>query len=397
MATEIETLNAELDKRDAKMQALLEALDGQVKTTGAQGAETLNELKALVETSSKLQARLLDLEQKAEDSLRSMRAVNFNPSISGQAVDSDAFKAVLAGKAPSGRVDIAGSWWGGTSAVSTITSNTTGDGAAGDLIVTQRLAGIVAAPERQMTIRDLLMPGSTSSNSVEYIKETGFTNSADLVTEGGVKPQSDITFDIETANVVTIAHWVKATRQILSDVPMLRSYIDGRLRYGLRYKEETELLNGSGVGLHFSGLKTEATAYNRAVTGDTKIDALRRAITQVQLAEYRASAIIIHPADWEDIELLKDGEERYLWANPRGLAGPTMWGLPIVATQAQTEGEFTVGAFNMAAQIFDRESVTVELATQHASDFTSNLVTILAEERLTMIVSRPEAIVDGAY
>src|SRR3546814_10753919 len=73
-----------------------------------------------------------------------------------------------------------------------------------------------------------------------YPQETGFTNSAATHTEtaGTAKPQSEIKFDIKTATVTTIAHWVLATRQILDDVAMLQSYIDGRLRYGLAYVEE---------------------------------------------------------------------------------------------------------------------------------------------------------------
>src|SRR3546814_2247901 len=83
-------------------------------------------------------------------------------------------------------------------------------------------------------------PGRTTSSSIQYPHETGFTNSAVTHTEtaGTAKPQSEIKFDIKTATVTTIAHWVLATRQILDDVAMLQSYIDGRLRYGLAYAEE---------------------------------------------------------------------------------------------------------------------------------------------------------------
>src|SRR3546814_3353179 len=92
----------------------------------------------------------------------------------------------------------------------------------------------VCSSDLRMTIRDLLTPGRTTSSSIQYPQETGFTNSAATHTEtaGTAKPQSEIKFDIKTATVTTIAHWVLATRQILDDVAMLQSYIDGRLRYG---------------------------------------------------------------------------------------------------------------------------------------------------------------------
>src|SRR3546814_9430846 len=101
---------------------------------------------------------------------------------------------------------------------------TDANGSAGDLVVPQR-GGLVGPVQRRMTIRDLLTPGRTTSSSIQYPQETGFTNSAATHTEtaGTAKPQSEIKFDIKTATVTTIAHWVLATRQILDDVAMPQS------------------------------------------------------------------------------------------------------------------------------------------------------------------------------
>jgi HK97 family phage major capsid protein len=120
-------------------------------------------------------------------------------------------------------------------------------------------------------------------------------------------------------------------------------------------------------------------------------------MTQVSLAFYPVSGFILHPDDWESIELTKTSEGAYVFANPLALAGPTLWGRPVIATAAQTAGEFTLGAFNMAAQIFDREDITVEIATENEDDFVNNRVTIRGEERLALAIHRPEAIVDGSF
>jgi HK97 family phage major capsid protein len=56
-----------------------------------------------------------------------------------------------------------------------------------------------------------------------------------------------------------------------------------------------------------------------------------------------------------------------------------------------TQNTGLVGAFRPQAQIFRRQGITVEIATEHASDFTSNLVTIRAEERVALAVFRPAA------
>ncbi|MBR0855658.1 phage major capsid protein [Bradyrhizobium liaoningense] len=286
--------------------------------------------------------------------------------------------------------------------VSSLTTNA--DGSAGDLIVPQRLAGVITPPHRRMTIRDLLTPGRTNSNAIQYVKETGFTNNAATVSEtsGATKPQSDIKFDLMTTSVTTVAHWVKATRQILSDVPQLQSYIDGRLRYGLAYVEENQLLNGSGTGTDLNGINTQATSYAAPIAPSaagnlTKIDVIRLAILQAFLAEYPANGIVMHPSDWADIELTKTDVGDYLMANPQGGIEPRLWRLPVVETQAETVDNFLVGAFQLGAQIFDREDASVEISTEDSDNFVKNLVTILAEERLALAVYRPESFIKGTF
>ncbi len=280
-----------------------------------------------------------------------------------------------------------------------ITSLSTGDGGAGDLIIPQRVPGIIRQPDRAMTIRDLLSVGRTSSNAIEFVQETGFTNNAAPVAEGAQKPESSIDFQLQTSPVRTIAHWIQASKQVLADVPMLQSYIDTRLRFGLELVEEEQILAGDGTGQNLLGLIPQATPFDEArrKVGDTRIDIVRRAMTQVRLAEYRADAIVLHPSDWEEIELTKDGEDRYIWANPRGLLGPTLWGLPVVDTTAVEEGEFLVGAFRLSSQIWDREDATVDISTEDRDNFIKNMVTIRAEERLALTVYRPEALVYGDF
>jgi HK97 family phage major capsid protein len=283
--------------------------------------------------------------------------------------------------------------------VKAITSLTSGAGAAGDLIVPQRNPGIIRQPDRLMTIRDLLTVGRTTSNSIEFVQETGFTNAAAPVAEGAQKPESSLEFTLQTTPVRTIAHWIQASKQILQDVPALQSYIDTRLRFGLELVEEDQILSGDGTDQNLLGLIPQATPFDtaRVKAGDTRIDIVRRAMTQVRIAEYRADAIVMHPSDWEEIELTKTSEGAYVWANPRGLLGPTLWGLPVIDTTAVEEGEFLVGNFQMAAMIWDREEAVVDISTEDRDNFIKNMVTIRAEERLALEVSRPEALIYGDF
>lgn len=394
---ELEKLNAALKKAsdDAKEQAekALKAAEengGQIEASLKKAAD-----EALIK-HNEIAARLTELEQKAA------RGRDDGPQrrkTAGHLVtENDEFKGWLA-KGGKGRcsVDIEQK-----AIISSLTTDA--DGSAGDLIVEMRVPRIFGLPERRLVVRDLLMPGTTSSNAIEYVKETGFTNSAATVSEtsGAAKPQSEIKFDIVLTSVTTIAHWVLATKQILSDVPQLRSYIDGRLRYGLAYMEDNQLLNGGGTGTDLNGIYTQASDYSQPITpsftGDvTKIDVIRLAMLQAFLAEYPSSGIVLHPADWADIELTKTTEGAYLFSNPQGVAGQRLWGLPVVDTQAMTIDKFLVGAFNIGAQIFDREMANVMASTEDSDNFRKNLVTILAEERLALAVYRPEAFIKGDF
>lgn len=275
-----------------------------------------------------------------------------------------------------------------------------GTGASGSWVRPDRIISPLAMPGLQrMTIRDLMAPGRTNSNLIEYVKESGFTNSTGIAPENTTKPQSDLTFTLVQSPVATLAHWIRATKQILDDAPMLQSYIDTRLRYGLMLVEERQLLNGSGTGGNLNGVATQAVAYAApiVVAGATMIDTLRLALLQVELALYPPSGIVLHPSDWAAIELLKDTQGRYIFANPQQLATPRMWGLDVVPTMSMTQGRFLVGAFSMASQVFDREDANVLISTEDQDNFIKNLVTIRAEERLASAVYRPEAFVDGPF
>lgn len=336
-------------------------------------------------------ARLDELEQKmvrksgagGEDEHKSMGT---------RFIEDEKVKAWLAQGQPRGRIDI--------QAKATLTSATTdAAGSVGDAVNQTRLPGILAIPQRRMTVRDLLSPGQMDGNTLEYVKETGFVNNAAMVAEGTAKPGSDLKFDLISTSAKVVAHWMKASRQILDDVSQLKSVIDQRLLYGLAYKEEGQLLNGDGSGQNLLGIIPQATAYSAPITltSPTSIDLMRLAMLQAALAEYPATGHVMNPIDWAWIETLKDGQGRYIIGNPQGSVAPTLWSLPVVQTQAISVDKFLTGAFKLGAQVFDRWAARVEVATENEDDFIKNLVTVLAEERLALAVYRPEAFIYGDF
>lgn len=395
MDKEFEELLAKLTARDDELKALVEKANAEAKNAGTVAAETKAAIDKLIEGNAKIHTRLLDIEQK--QARRAGGDFDLVRTTGASFTEGEGFKRLAADGRGVARMAFKSITM--NAAVTNVTSSTTGTGGVGNAIAPDRMAGVISLPDRRMTVRDLLMQGRTGSNLIQYVQETGFQNMAAMVAEGAQKPQSDLSLDLVDTPVRTLAHWIKASVQVLADVPLLQSYIDGRLRYGLQYVEEAQLLAGDGIGQNLEGLIPQATPFdtNLLKADDQQVDILRRGILQVRIAEYAASGIVLNPNDWADIETLKDNNGRYIFGNPGQNLQPRMWGLPVVDTNAMPAGHFMVGAFNLAAQVFDREDANVQVSTEDGDNFTKNMVTIRAEERLALAVFRPQSFVYGAF
>lgn len=380
--SELALIQKAIEESQQKMTQLFDAQKAEIESTGQVSKQLQSDLAKVQEELSKSGTRLFDLEQKLASGAE-------NPgekkSFSERAAE-----------------ELIKSWDGkqGTFDAKTFNKSLGSDAdSAGSLIQPMQIPGIIMPGLRRLTIRDLLAQGRISSNALEYVREEVFTNNADVVAEKALKPESDITFSKQTANVKTIAHWVQASRQVMDDAPMLQSYVNNRLMYGLALKEEGQLLNGDGTGDNLEGLNKVATAYDTSLnaTGDTRADIIAHAIYQVTESEFSASGIVLNPRDWHNIALLKDNEGRYIFGGPQAFTSNIMWGLPVVPTKAQAVGTFTVGGFDMASQVWDRMDATVEVSREDRDNFVKNMLTILCEERLALAHYRPTAIIKGTF
>lgn len=384
-----EMITAALAKISDQVKEAGEKALAEAKKAGDMCAADKDRVDDLLKKQGELQARLSEVEQKA--ARKGSNEQEIPKTIGEQLIGAPEFKEWIdKGGMKSTQ---SGFVFPVKNILSTATTNATTVGVPVDL-----QPGVFQLAQRRLTVRDLITPGRTTSNMIAYVKETGFTNAAATVSEGDAKPQTAITYALTQSAVVTIAHWVKASKQILDDFLQLQSNIDGRLRYGLKLVEENQLLKGSGVGNNLNGIYTQATAYSPpiVVTKPTKIDVIRLMLLQVEIAFYSATGIVMHPSDWAAIELTKSTVGDYIFANPQSLAQPALWGRPVVATQAMTVDTALVGAFMLGAQLFDREDANVVISTENSDDFIRNMVTIRGEERLALAVYRPEAFVKNS-
>lgn len=390
----LKKVTASIEEANGKFSAKAEEALTEARKSGSLSTETkaavdqmASEFNAMREAEKTLKAALGDLEQHVAQ-MPLNTAAKVVETVGKVVISSETLKSFAASVEGGKRVNIPVN--------AALLSPDVPDG----VVEPQRLPGIDTAPKQRLFIRDLIAPGRTGAPAIFWVQQTGFTNAAKVVAEGTAKPYSGIEFATKITAVTTIAHMFKASKQILDDFSQLQSTIDAEMRYGLKYVEEQEILFGDGTGVHLHGIVPQATAFDPAFTVEQQsgIDDLRLAMLQAQLARFPASGHVLHFIDWAKIELTKDTLGRYILANPSALIGPTLWGLPVVATEeAAFQGKFLTGAFNAAAQLFDREDANVVISTENADDFEKNMISIRCEERLALAVKRPEAFIYGSF
>jgi len=287
------------------------------------------------------------------------------------------------------------------------------DASAGSLIVNDRLGLLPATYERPLTVRQLVTNGTTQTDAIDYVQINTTTNNAATVAEatssalptqnqttgalinnagGGYKPESAMTFTKATTNVKTIAHWMPATKRALSDASQIRTLIDNFLLYGLEEELEDQIIGGNGTGENFQGITT-LSGIQTVTTGADAFEKTRKARRMVRIGgRATPSAYVLNPIDWEAIELLRDTTGRFMGNGPFQMTTPTLWGLPVVESEAVAAGTAWCADWRQAV-LWDREQASIQVTDSHADFFVRNLVAILAELRAAFAVLRPAAFV----
>lgn len=253
--------------------------------------------------------------------------------------------------------------------------------------------------ERPLNLLDWVSFTPIENELVPLLRESAYDIMADIVAEGGDKPESSLTFGVVDLKADTIAHWIKVSNQLISDMPTLAAYIEGRLAYGVRLKLEAKIVVGDGRSTgarSFIGL-IEANQYEAVTPAaeDTPVDVINKAKYAAAAAGLLPEAIILNPEDWGSIERIKGSDGHYIFGSPGAAVQPVLWGLPVILSAAMTLGKYWVGNITLGVAAFMREDVAVELSTEDGNNFTKNLCTIRAEMRACCGVAIPDACAGG--
>lgn len=373
-------INAEFTRIDEKVTNLVKATTEEVQAFGNIGRENGEKLASLNSEIKDVLARILDLEQNAGGS--GSEFGEFVASVGDQFVQSDAFAQFKTGANGKAHFEVQNN---------TITGSDT-------TVAPARRASVVPGATRNLRIAEVMPEVGTTSNAVEYVKEASFTNNAsEQSSEGAAFSESGVTFSLVSVPIRTIGHFIYISKQMLDDGPVVAGYVNTRLAYGVGKREDSQLVVGDGTNGTISGLLDSGnyTAF-APTTGDDAIVSIRKAITQLELADYYPTAVLLNPAQVQAIDLDTASDGHYTMSNPRNMPAPMIWGLPIVASNAVTSGQFVIGAFDMACILHRRQGTIVEMSESDGDNFRKNVVTVRATVRAALEVNTPAAIVGGA-
>ena len=248
---------------------------------------------------------------------------------------------------------------------------------------------VVEAARTPLVVRDLFGAEQISGSTLVYLVEGAIEGAPAATNEAAAKPQVHFADPTpKTVSLSKIACFIKESDEYINDYPFLESAINGRLLYHLGLVEQNTLVSAL---LNTSGIGSDDTSWTAGSSQAEIADLILEAAMDVQGdSGFAADGILIHPTDWYNLRIAKDGENRYYGGGFFGAQNvPNLWGIPVCVTTAVSAGTIVVGAFKTGASVVTNGGVSVEAVNTDQDDFIKNLMTIRAEERMALAVRRP--------
>jgi len=257
-----------------------------------------------------------------------------------------------------------------------------------------RTGEMVPYPRREFRLLDIVPMRTTTQAAVVYMEETTRTNTATEITEStGAAVEATLAWTERSVTVQNVGVYIPITEQQLEDVAQVASAVNDELISMLKERIDYQILNGTGVAPYIAGLNTTAHAamQSEVLAGD-RLDAIYNIIKNVRVTGRAIpNFVVMHPTDWQTIRLMKTDDGLYKMGNPIDAGVDRVWGVPVIQTDACTEGTLQAGAYDMWAKLWEKRGVLVEVTDSHSTDFIYFKRTLRASTRLCLQNARPLA------
>lgn len=385
-----ENTKAQLDQLGDLIDAKLEKAQGQAVESATGKADEM--LKSEISNlTTQFNERMDAIEVANKKQFEAKQDVSFKGALNA-AINDGAIESIVKGNSRSASFEV--------KADMTVAADFTGE-----VIPADRVAGYKFDPTRSVHVRNLIPQGSTSSDVVRFVKESGYSNGAAPAAEGATIAQSDFDMTASDANVRKIATYFRISEEMLADTPQLTSYLSARAPEKLLSVEDTQILSGNGSAPNLSGIITDAAdfdttsggAFYQSVESANEFDVLVAALNQLALSNYDADYIMLNPTDFHKILLLKDSNNSYLKDQVYAGLQPAFMGVPVVVNTAITAGTFLCGNFGVGTQLWVRDNVGVEFFREDGTNVRDGFVTVRVSERVALTNYLPNAFVNGTF
>lgn len=385
-----EELKGQLDGISKSIDAKIEKSNSDVVNNVVEKANEIvkSEVSGM---ATKLNERLDAMEVANKKQFNSQKKVTFKSALQ-EALDNGAVDGIAKGNSRSASFELKADM-------------TIGADFSGEVIPADRVPGYKFDPTRPVHVRQLLATGSTQSDVVRYVKESGYSNGAAATAEGTTLGQSDFDMTAADANVRKIGTYFRISEEMLADTPQLTSYLSARAPEKLLEVEDAQILSGDGTGANLSGIITDAAdfdvsasgAFYQSVESANEFDVIVAALNQLSLLNYSADCIMLNPTDFNKILLLKDSTNKYLKDQVYNGLQPSFSGVKVIQNTAITAGTFLIGNFGIGTQLWVRQGVNVEFFREDGTNVRDGFVTVRVSERVALTNYLPNAFVNGSF
>ena len=385
-----EELKGQLDGISKSIDAKIEKSNSDVVNNVVEKANEIvkSEVSGM---ATKLNERLDAMEVASKKQFNSQKKVTFKSALK-EALDNGAVEGIAKGNSRSASFEL--------KADMTVAADFTGE-----VIPADRVPGYKFDPTRPVHVRQLLATGSTQSDVVRYVKESGYSNGAAATAEGTTLTQSDFDMTAADANVRKIGTYFRISEEMLADTPQLTSYLSARAPEKLLEVEDAQILSGDGTGANLSGIITDAAdfdvsasgAFYQSVESANEFDVIVAALNQLSLLNYSADCIMLNPTDFNKILLLKDSTNKYLKDQVYNGLQPSFSGVKVIQNTAIAAGTFLIGNFGIGTQLWVRQGVNVEFFREDGTNVRDGFVTVRVSERVALTNYLPNAFVNGTF